>query len=536
MKLKRMIILSLLLFGILLIGSVNAADNNTTETISIENNIDDFNIKEDYNLELKDSNYQTVDDFTDEYEILTSSYDDNQISAEDSDDVLSNIPSNAYYVSKIGSIGSTNGVTGFAVYLKFNSTSKYSDYKYSFYFTLHAGSVSSPLYISEKYTGEFVKENGEYKTIYRRCTVDRTLGPGNYRITIRNSEDGKILGTKNCTVMADLPPWGAYKLNITCGDITYESGGKITINYLTYAPNYYKYKFAYRISIYNPDTKRSILNKYINSTYNAKSTTIDVKPYCSPGRYHVTIFNCKEEYVMKDFYLNIYSEQKYSINVSPINITQETGGKINLTLPSTVEYNKYNFYLKIYDSNNTLKIDKRYSGISPKRINIEHVINPNELYSGKYRLELIRAGDEYVFQNITFDVPNEINVKQNTSDSDIKENSSTKENTSSTTPSTQKDTPKKNKISLSLKTVNVKKSAKKLVLQVTLKQGKTPLKNKKITFKFNGKKYSAKTNSKGIAKVTIKKTVLKKLKIGKKIKYQAIYGKLTVTKAVKVKK
>ena len=90
---------------------------------------------------------------------------------------------------------------------------------------------------------------------------------------------------------------------------------------------------------------------------------------------------------------------------------------------------------------------------------------------------------------------------------------------------------------LSLKSVTVKKSAKKLVLQATLKKvnGKY-LKSKKITFKFNGKKYSAKTNSKGIAKVTVKKSVLKKLKVGKKINYQATYLKETTLKVVKVKK
>lgn len=92
------------------------------------------------------------------------------------------------------------------------------------------------------------------------------------------------------------------------------------------------------------------------------------------------------------------------------------------------------------------------------------------------------------------------------------------------------------KIILILKTIKVKKSAKKLVLQATLKQGKNPLKSKKIIFKFNGKKYTTRTNKKGIAKVTIKKNILKKLKVGKKIKYQVSYNKISVKKSVKVKK
>ena len=89
---------------------------------------------------------------------------------------------------------------------------------------------------------------------------------------------------------------------------------------------------------------------------------------------------------------------------------------------------------------------------------------------------------------------------------------------------------------LKLTKVKVKKSAKKLVITATLKKGKTPIKNKKLTFKFNGKKYTAKTNKKGVAKITVKKSVLKKLKVGKKVKYQATYIKDTVTKTVKVKK
>ena len=91
------------------------------------------------------------------------------------------------------------------------------------------------------------------------------------------------------------------------------------------------------------------------------------------------------------------------------------------------------------------------------------------------------------------------------------------------------------KTSLLFNLVNIKKSAKKLVLQVVLKQGNKLLKGKKITFMFNGKKYSAKTNKKGIAKVTIKKNILKKLKCGKKVKYQVSYGKTVSKKNLIVK-
>ena len=90
---------------------------------------------------------------------------------------------------------------------------------------------------------------------------------------------------------------------------------------------------------------------------------------------------------------------------------------------------------------------------------------------------------------------------------------------------------------VTLKTATVKKSAKKLILQATLaKVNKKYLKKKTVTFKFNGKTYKTKTNAKGVAKVTIKSNILKKLKLGKKITYQATYLKDTVKKTAKVKK
>jgi len=83
----------------------------------------------------------------------------------------------------------------------------------------------------------------------------------------------------------------------------------------------------------------------------------------------------------------------------------------------------------------------------------------------------------------------------------------------------------------------VKKSAKKLVLSAALNKVKGKyLKGKVIKFKFNGKTYKAKTNKKGVAKVTIKKNVIKKLKASKKYTVKITYYKDTISKKVTVKK
>ncbi|WP_405295271.1 hypothetical protein [Methanobrevibacter sp.] len=94
----------------------------------------------------------------------------------------------------------------------------------------------------------------------------------------------------------------------------------------------------------------------------------------------------------------------------------------------------------------------------------------------------------------------------------------------------------KDTVSLVLKTVKVKKSAKKLVLQATLKINSKAGAGKKVTFTFNGKKFTGTANKNGVAKVTVKSKVLKKLKVGKKVKYQAQYLKTTAKKTAKVKK
>lgn len=95
----------------------------------------------------------------------------------------------------------------------------------------------------------------------------------------------------------------------------------------------------------------------------------------------------------------------------------------------------------------------------------------------------------------------------------------------------------KQTLKLAKKTIKVKKSAKKIILKATVKTSKgKALSGKKVTFKFYGKFYTTKTNKKGIAQVTIKKSVINKLKVGGKYQYYAkvitnyVYGTVKVVK------
>ena len=81
------------------------------------------------------------------------------------------------------------------------------------------------------------------------------------------------------------------------------------------------------------------------------------------------------------------------------------------------------------------------------------------------------------------------------------------------------------------------KKTKNLKIQVSLKKVNNKyLSNKKVTLKFNGKTYTAKTNKKAVATFTINKNALSKLKVGKSYNYVVKYAKDSLTKKITIKK
>ena len=82
----------------------------------------------------------------------------------------------------------------------------------------------------------------------------------------------------------------------------------------------------------------------------------------------------------------------------------------------------------------------------------------------------------------------------------------------------------------------LKKSAKKFIFRASLRTSKNKaIRGKVVKFRFYGRTYSAKTNSRGIAQVTIKKAVIKKLKKGRTYKVAVTYLRDTIKRNVKVR-
>ena len=90
-----------------------------------------------------------------------------------------------------------------------------------------------------------------------------------------------------------------------------------------------------------------------------------------------------------------------------------------------------------------------------------------------------------------------------------------------------------------IKAKNIKAKKSKRVLKIKVSTNKVNgkfLKGKKLTLKVKGKTIKAKINKKGVATFKVKKSILNKLKVGKKYKYKVSYGKDSVTKKITVRR
>lgn len=458
---------------------------------------------------------------------------------------------------------------------------------------MNAGSyLADTSFVNENYTTVVSKANFNITREINNVviTVDDVTLPGNVTVKVTADVDGTYAVDINGTVVnvkvsngngenTTSFKAGHYLANTTFEDVNYEA--RITVDTFNVSNvSEYEMKASVNdteITVTVPkDASGNVTAKIANPTYSAKiengTAVIDASDIPEGNHTAEIIYEGDDKYAGKSTSSNIVKNHIPTVISDDLNRRYNSGMDFNATFKdakgnplanSTVTFKIGDkTYNVTTDSEGVARLNEKLAvgkyvvtSINPvtgenasNNLTITvRIANNNDLVmdyrdGSKFSVQLI--GDDGkaagAGETVVFKVNGrEYNVKTNANGiASLPINLVPK---TYTITSTYKDSSVKNKITvkqiLKSKNVKVKRSAKKLTLKATLKwsNGKA-IKGKKITFKFKGKTYTAKTNKKGVAKVVIKKKVIKKLKAGKKYKFKVKYIDDTITKKVTVRK
>ena len=211
-------------------------------------------------------------------------------------------------------------------------------------------------------------------------------------ISLDNNSD--VLSTKS-------PSSDDYSVHVTSTVLNIgDSSGTITV-YIDTPCNlagYYKYHFKLNI-------RGSNGNGYSKEYYSTSSTspvkyTFDPKKF-GVGTHDIVIQNCGEPTIMAKGTITIKdsssssnpskypSSSAYSVSVSDATLKYGSSGSISMSIsPASSSTYKYYYTLKVYDSNNNVRISQVYSGTSAA-YSKTYSVGSNELSAGTYTVKII---------------------------------------------------------------------------------------------------------------------------------------------------
>ena len=270
--------------------------------------------------------------------------------------------------------------------------------------------------------------------------------------------------------------------------------------------------------IYSDDNLNVTPTSWIKGVENTILVNEIKRAYNSPYDFAATFLNYRGT-VLKN------TEVKFKLNNKEYTTTTDSNGVGKLVLKLDVGNYAVTSINPITGSELTknIQIVKRIAGNS----------NVNDYYlQTTYKVRIIGDNGKYVKsgEKVTFTIGNtKYTVK--TDNNGYATLKITKTPGKYTVKATYKEFTVKNKVIIkqALKASNISKKKTQTIKYSAKLLGKN-IKNKKISFKINGKTYNSKTNSKGIATIS-----LKNLKVGNH-KITIKYSKTAINKTIKIKK
>ena len=199
------------------------------------------------------------------------------------------------------------------------------------------------------------------------------------------------------------PSYSDYSVNVSDVTIFYESGGVISMKISSTSDSTYKYYYYLKVYDLNNNLKISQLYSSTRSSdyevYRLDSKSLNSKVY------KIEIINYADNHVMDTARLTIKSSydpsnypysSHYSVDVSDTIIDEWSSGSISMSIsPASNSAYKYDFYLKVYDSNNNEKISEEYSSTSFS-YSETYSLNSKSLDNGVYTIKIINRIDKKV--------------------------------------------------------------------------------------------------------------------------------------------
>ena len=401
MRYKKIMILAMLLVSLLAISAVSASENATGNSVSAEDttNVIDLN---DNSANVNDVENEKV---TNNQEILKSTDSKDTISLDSKDNVLSE-SSPRYYQYSVNVYDTTiNYGSSGAISMSITPCTYNNYYAYDFYLKVYDSNNNV------KINKNYYSTSSAYSKTY--VVGSNELSPGTYTIKIVNYEDSSVMDTATLTVKSSsgysttYPPYSAYSVSVYDTTINYGSSGTISMS-ISPASSSYRYKYDFNLKIYDSNNNLKISKNYYSTSSRYSETYTLGSNQLSAGTYTIKIVNDIDNKVMDTAKLTIKSTSSgytytnptytaYSVSVYDTTINYGSSGTISMSISPASSYYKYkyNYYMKVYDSNNNLKINYNFYSTSSD-YSRTYSIGSNQLSAGTYTIKIVNYYDNKV--------------------------------------------------------------------------------------------------------------------------------------------